>query len=70
MQLANGSNMLQRQQKVRDLLGGSSGWADNFLLMAELQTKIMSFRDILDLPPINGSILMKEVFSLIIHLFT
>ncbi|KAJ8618180.1 hypothetical protein MRB53_014366 [Persea americana] len=56
-----GSNVLQHQQKVKDLPGGSHGWAGNFLLMAELRTKIMSFRDILDLPPCNGSVPLNEL---------
>ncbi|XXG59820.1 hypothetical protein AAC387_Pa04g1837 [Persea americana] len=56
-----GSNVLQHQQKVKDLPGGSHGWAGNFLLMAELRTKIMSFRDVLDLPPCNGSIPLNEL---------
>lgn len=68
MQSVKGSNVLQHQQKVKDLPGGSHGWAGNFLLMAELRTKIMSFRDILDLPPCNGSIPLNEVFLLIIYL--
>ncbi|GMN57108.1 hypothetical protein TIFTF001_026224 [Ficus carica] len=33
----------------------SSGWTGNFILMIELRKKILTFRDIIDLPPCDGS---------------
>lgn len=37
---------------------GSSG---NFILMMELRKKIITFRDIVDLPPFDGSLSINEV---------
>ncbi|KAJ6396923.1 hypothetical protein OIU77_021873 [Salix suchowensis] len=37
---------------------GSSG---NFILMMELRKKIITFRDIVDLPPFDGSLSISEV---------
>ncbi|KAJ8761653.1 hypothetical protein K2173_004429 [Erythroxylum novogranatense] len=41
-----------------DLSHGSAG---NFILMVELRKKIFSFRDIIDLPPCNGSATINEL---------
>lgn len=42
----------------------SRGWAGNFILMMELRKKILTFRDIIDLPPCDGSASINEVFLL------
>lgn len=39
----------------------SSAWAGNLMLMMELRSKTLIFRDTIDLPPCNGSSLIHEV---------
>ncbi|KAH7532905.1 hypothetical protein FEM48_Zijuj04G0072000 [Ziziphus jujuba var. spinosa] len=39
----------------------SSGWAGNLMLMMELRKKTLTFRDIIDLPPCNGSSPIHEL---------
>jgi hypothetical protein len=39
----------------------SRGSPGNFILMMELRKKIITFRDIIDLPPFDGSLSINEV---------
>ncbi|XXG71737.1 hypothetical protein AAC387_Pa07g0995 [Persea americana] len=51
--------VFQHQQGLAS--GGSCGRAGNFLLMVELRSRIMRFRDILDLSPCKASTPMNEL---------
>lgn len=53
-----------KHQKEMDSSSNKSGGAsprNNFLLFMELRKKIMIFRDIFDVPPIQGSVPIHEV---------
>lgn len=49
-------------------IGSSFGNAGNLILAMELRNKILSFRDILDLPPCDGSASINEVSFLFLFL--
>lgn len=59
MQPVRSPGVFQHQQGLAS--GGSCGRAGNFLLMVELRSRIMRFRDILDLSPCKASTPMNEV---------
>lgn len=42
-------------------IGGRFGYTSKLILLMELRKKIMTFRDILDLPPCDGSASINEV---------
>jgi hypothetical protein len=48
----------EEQKMERSRSRGSSG---NFILMMELRKKIITFRDIIDLPPFDASLSINEV---------
>ncbi|CAK7350649.1 unnamed protein product [Dovyalis caffra] len=48
----------EEPKKERSRSRGSSG---NFILMMELRKKIITFRDIIDLPPFDGSLSINEL---------
>ncbi|XP_062103159.1 uncharacterized protein At4g04980-like [Humulus lupulus] len=41
--------------------GNPCGWTGNFIFMVELRKKILTFRDIIDLPPCDGSSPISEL---------
>lgn len=43
-------------------MGGGFGYTSNLILLMELRKKIMTFRDIIDLPPCDGSASINEVY--------
>ncbi|KAL5581949.1 hypothetical protein UlMin_014391 [Ulmus minor] len=44
-------------------LENGCGWTGNFILMMELRKKILAFRDIIDLPPCDGSSPIQELVT-------
>jgi hypothetical protein len=43
-------------------IGSRFGYTSNLILLMELRKKIMTFRDIIDLPPCDGSASINEVY--------
>ncbi|KAJ6292503.1 hypothetical protein OIU78_024640 [Salix suchowensis] len=57
--LVKGQKKVSQEPKMeRSRSRGSPG---NFILMMELRKKIITFRDIIDLPPFDGSLNLNEV---------
>lgn len=50
-------------------MDNSYGWVGNFMFLDELRKKIMSLRDIMDLPPCNGSQPIIEVLFILFLIF-
>lgn len=67
MQPVRSPGVFQRQQGLAS--SGSCGRAGNFVLMVELRSRIIRFRDILDLSPCKASTPMNEVFLMSVFLF-
>ncbi|GAV74431.1 hypothetical protein CFOL_v3_17911, partial [Cephalotus follicularis] len=62
MQTTMVSNLPKRQKLVKgSRMDSSCGWTGNFISMVELRKKIMVFRDIIDLPPCDGSASVNEL---------
>ncbi|XP_042519750.1 uncharacterized protein At4g04980-like [Macadamia integrifolia] len=52
----------KNQKRMADwMISSSCGWAGNLMFMVELRKKTLRFRDIIDLPPCNGSGPIKEL---------
>ncbi|CAL5336707.1 unnamed protein product [Camellia sinensis] len=50
------SNVFRMGVEADDIIkGGSNGWLEKYMIMMELRKKIVTFRDIIDLPPCNDS---------------
>lgn len=57
-------NLPKSQKEVLGMtIGGPLGHASNLMMMLELRKKISIFRDIIDLPPCDGSTSINEVSS-------
>ena len=57
-------NLPKSQKEVLGMtIGSPLGHASNLMLMLELRKKITIFRDIIDLPPCDGSTSINEVSS-------
>lgn len=57
-------NLPKSQKEVLGMtIGSPLGHASNLMLMLELRKKISIFRDIIDLPPCDGSTSINEVSS-------
>ena len=57
-------NLPKSQKEVLGMtIGSPLGHASNLMLMLELRKKISLFRDIIDLPPCDGSTSINEVSS-------
>ncbi|OVA00537.1 hypothetical protein BVC80_9087g23 [Macleaya cordata] len=62
MQATKSSDVSKNQKEVKGLtVDKSCGWASNFISMVELRKKILSFRDIIDLPPCDAHGPIKEL---------
>lgn len=48
------------------MIDNSNGWGGNFVQMIELRKKILTFRDVIDLPPCDGLGPIHEVFIYLI----
>ncbi|KAF8413919.1 hypothetical protein HHK36_001915 [Tetracentron sinense] len=56
------SDLSNYRNKAASLtMDNSCGWAGYFMLVMELRKKILTFRDIIDLPPCNGSDPINEL---------
>lgn len=58
---ATSSDVSNLKNVVGMMPDNSSGWRANFMFMIELRKKILTFRDIIDLPPCDGSSPIHEV---------
>lgn len=57
-----GSGMHKNPGEVTGIaIENSCGWTGNFILMMELRKKILIFRDVIDLPPCDGSSPIQEL---------
>lgn len=62
MQTTKVSNISKNQKPAQSLKTEMSyGKTGNFILIMELRKKIMTFRDLIDLPPCDGSASIDEV---------
>lgn len=55
---------VKEQKEMQSLTVSKSGGGSpsrNFLLLMELRKKVLIFRDIFDIPPLNGSVPIQEV---------
>ncbi|KAF5481249.1 hypothetical protein F2P56_001917 [Juglans regia] len=69
--LCNASSFLTRSPDVSKIpkdvvlvgmmIDNSNGWGGNFVQMIELRKKILTFRDVIDLPPCDGSSQIHEL---------
>ncbi|KAJ4977077.1 hypothetical protein NE237_002183 [Protea cynaroides] len=67
-EVAKRSDIPKNQKKMAGLMKSSScGWAGNLMYMVGLRKKILIFRDIIDLPPCDGSGPIKELLMRTAH---